>query len=168
VRRVGVRELQRRVSEILRSLEEEGPVVVTVHGRARAALIPLDEDRVEDLALAWASGRLPPPGLTPRLRSVLRRFKAGLRRLYGDRLAGVYLYGSYARGDAREGSDVDVLVVLRGPVDPHEEIERMGEVRTRILVDTGVLISALPVSEEDYREGRGPWLLTARREGVPL
>jgi hypothetical protein len=44
----------------------------------------------------------------------------------------------------------------------------MGEVGTRILVDTGVLISALPVSEEDYREGRGPWLLTARREGVPL
>jgi prevent-host-death family protein len=167
VRRVGVRELQRRVSEILRSLEEEGPVVVTVHGRARAALIPLDEDRVEDLALAWASGRLPPPGLTPRLRSVLRRFKAGLRRLYGDRLAGVYLYGSYARGDAREGSDVDVLVVLRGPVDPHEEIERTSDLRARAL-SAGVLISALAVSEEDFRAGRRPWLLSIRREGIPL
>ena len=32
----------------------------------------------------------------------------------GDNLLGVVLYGSHARGEAREGSDVDLLVIARG------------------------------------------------------
>lgn len=31
----------------------------------------------------------------------------------------------------------------------------------------GVLLSAYPVSESDYRERRSPLLLNLRREGVP-
>lgn len=37
------------------------------------------------------------------------------------------LFGSYARGDAEPGSDIDVLVVLHGDVNPGEEIARTGE-----------------------------------------
>jgi predicted nucleotidyltransferase len=44
--------------------------------------------------------------------AVLGELRAALERLYGERLRGLYLFGSYARGDARAGSDVDVLVVL--------------------------------------------------------
>ncbi len=168
MRRIGIRQLQARISEIVRSLPEEGPVVVTVHGCARAALIPLDESQVEDLYLAWASGRLPPPGLTSRIRAVLRRFRRELEQLYGERLRGVYVYGSYAREDAHEGSDVDVLVVLQGKIVPSEEIERMGHIRTRILLDTGVFISVMPVGEREYRQASTPFLLTARREGIPV
>jgi len=168
VRRIGVRELQLRTSEIIRRLEDEGPVLVTVRGRVRAALIPLDENRVEDLALAWAEGRLPPPGLTPRLRAVLRKFRKALERIYGERLAGVYVYGSYARGDAHEGSDVDVLVVLRGDVRPTEELDRISPITFRILTEDDVLISAMPVGEREYRESALPYLIGARREGIPL
>jgi predicted nucleotidyltransferase len=48
------------------------------------------------------------------VRAALDLLKAGLAEIYGDRLAGLVLYGSQARGDAREDSDVDVAVVLRG------------------------------------------------------
>ena len=51
-------------------------------------------------------------------------FREELQRLYGDRLKGVYLYGSYARGQADEDSDIDVAVVLKGPVNRAEERER--------------------------------------------
>jgi predicted nucleotidyltransferase len=43
---------------------------------------------------------------------VLRRAKEGLRKIYGDRLAGIVLYGSRARGDHRPDSDYDLLVLI--------------------------------------------------------
>ena len=46
-----------------------------------------------------------------RIRKLMKEFKEGLVRIYGDRLKAVYLYGSYARGDYREGSDVDVMIL---------------------------------------------------------
>ncbi|MBI3795212.1 MAG: nucleotidyltransferase domain-containing protein [Nitrospinae bacterium] len=48
---------------------------------------------------------------------IVREMHAELDRIYGERLKGVYLYGSYARGEAREDGDTDVAVVLSGDVD---------------------------------------------------
>jgi len=45
---------------------------------------------------------------------VLRRAKEGLREIYGDRLAGVVVYGSRARGDQRPDSDYDLLALVKG------------------------------------------------------
>lgn len=41
---------------------------------------------------------------------LLRALRTALEELYGDRLAKLILYGSFARGEAWEGSDVDVMV----------------------------------------------------------
>ena len=38
----------------------------------------------------------------------MKELKQGLAHIYGDKLKAVYLYGSYARGDYRDGSDVIV------------------------------------------------------------
>ena len=52
------------------------------------------------------------------LAEVLSRLSRELKALYGDRYGGLLLYGSYARGEAHEDSDVDLLLLLKGPVDP--------------------------------------------------
>ncbi len=44
----------------------------------------------------------------------LYKASADLKSALGDGFAGLLLFGSHARAEAREGSDVDILVVLRG------------------------------------------------------
>ena len=46
------------------------------------------------------------------IREVLLELESRLKDLYGKRFRGLLLYGSYARGDAWEGSDVDLLLLL--------------------------------------------------------
>ena len=53
------------------------------------------------------------------------RLKDFLYEEYGARLRGVVLYGSEARGEATPTSDIDVLVLLDGPVRFGEELRRV-------------------------------------------
>ena len=46
------------------------------------------------------------------IKNLLAEFKQGLARIYGDHLKAVVLFGSYARGDYHESSDLDVMIVL--------------------------------------------------------
>jgi len=88
--------------------------------------------------------------------------------MYGERLRGLYLYGSYARGDFSVGSDVDVAVVLRGPVNAAKEIDRIGEVASELSLRHGVTLSILPLSEHRWQEWQSPLLKNLRREGIPV
>ena len=50
------------------------------------------------------------------VQTALKELKDALQDLYGERLRGLYLCGSYARGTAHWDSDIDVLIVLAGSV----------------------------------------------------
>ena len=89
-----------------------------------------------------------------------------LRELYGERLPGVILYGSYARGTQTQQSDIDVAVVLDGDVKPGLEIDRMIDVVTDLNLEYDTLISVYPVSASDYRSRQSPLLINLRREGI--
>jgi uncharacterized protein len=101
------------------------------------------------------------------LQVILNEFKHELRGLYGERLKGVILFGSHARGKARVDSDIDVMVVLRGEVAPGREIDRMIDVITELNLKYSVLLSVVPIAEEKYLRRNSPLLLNVRREGVP-
>lgn len=63
------------------------------------------------------------------LETILNTFTKDTRELFGDSLKGIILYGSYARGDYDDGSDIDVMVL----VDiPKEELHKYGRSITRI------------------------------------
>jgi uncharacterized protein len=108
---------------------------------------------------------------TPEVVGALERFGASLRSKFGRRLQEVTLFGSRARGDAREESDVDVLVVI----DELSERER-GEVfglawSAGMQGDEYVVLAPIPYSTAQAGELRGREKRLMREiahDGVPL
>jgi predicted nucleotidyltransferase len=77
---------------------------------------------------------------------LLGKLRRGLEHLYGERLAGVYLFGSFARAEESPASDVDILVVLDEVTDYGQEIERTGHLVSGLSLDYDVSISRVFVS----------------------
>jgi len=102
------------------------------------------------------------------LSGILAELRARLEKVYKDRLVRIVLYGSQARGDAEAGSDIDVLVVLKSPVRPGQEIARLGPFLTDLSLKHDTLVSCAFVSEERFRQEQSPFLMNVRREGVVL
>jgi len=105
---------------------------------------------------------------TPQLDRLLRELREALEGLYGERLKGLVLYGSYARGDAEPGSDIDVAVVLEGAVDVYEEVERTGDVVSRLSLQTDTFISLMFVPREGFEARATVFLTVVNEEGVAV
>ena len=103
-----------------------------------------------------------------RLQLILRELREEMQALYGDRLVRLLVYGSHARGDAEQGSDIDVLITLQGAVDPGEEIARASGLLASLSLKHGEVLSCVFVSEERFRNEQSPLLLNVRKEGVAV
>lgn len=102
------------------------------------------------------------------VRTALDDLRAALRAHYGARLATLVLFGSRARGDAEAGSDIDVLVVLHGPVRARTEIGETSHLTAAISLAHDVVVQCVFISAEDYRTGDGPLMRNVHREGIPV
>jgi predicted nucleotidyltransferase len=102
------------------------------------------------------------------LQPILTHLKQELTDLYSDRLCHFTLFGSQARGDAEPGSDIDVLVVLKSPVNPGKEIKRTGKVIADLSLHYDVVITCLFMDETQYQTRNGSLLRNIRKEGIFL
>jgi uncharacterized protein len=106
--------------------------------------------------------------LPDHIREVLQKLDAGLKDMYGARYCGLLLYGSYARGTAWEGSDVDLLLLLEGPVDVVREILVSEEVVWPLSLESGLLLAVMPADVGAYQQGRTFFLRDIREDAVPV
>jgi predicted nucleotidyltransferase len=98
---------------------------------------------------------------------ILKRFRAALDELYGERIERVVLFGSRDRGDVQEDSDYDIAVFLNDVTDRWLEVDRIISIVTDILYEEEAFIHAMPYRAGSYEE-RTPLMQEIRREGVDL
>ena len=97
----------------------------------------------------------------------MQELKEGLIHIYGDRLKGVYLYGSYARGDYQEGSDVDVMLLLKDYKNYWEDLRRSSQLASDISLKYDVTVSRLLIKEIQWRESAMPVVRNIHKDGIP-
>ena len=104
-----------------------------------------------------------------RIRKLMKELKAGLVRIYGDKLKGVYLYGSYARGDYRQGSDVDVMILLKGYRNYWNEQKRISKLASDVSLEYDVTVSCIFVKEIQWKKdiNETPLIYNIHKEGMP-
>jgi uncharacterized protein len=100
------------------------------------------------------------------LENLLLELKKGLFGLYGNRLKGVYLYGSYARGDYRRGSDVDIMIVLDEYESYWQELVKSGELVSDLSLKHGLSISRVLIKHQQWSQSDTPLLRSVRAEGI--
>ena len=105
------------------------------------------------------------------IKKLLGFYTGELRKIYGERLVKVILYGSYARGDYRADSDVNVFVLVDGREDElHKFDDALFGMTFEFNMDNDIDIQVVPMSTEYYYkwEKAHPLLLNIKDDGVDL
>jgi predicted nucleotidyltransferase len=88
-----------------------------------------------------------------------------IRELFGSRLVDVVLFGSYARDNASDESDLDLAVVLRDVKSPWADGRRMDDLLWEKTLQSGITVSALVVDADAWVNAEVPVLKTAKDSG---
>lgn len=104
-------------------------------------------------------------------RKIIMLFSKEMQRILGKSLKKVILYGSYARGDYTENSDIDIMVLTTLTDTEIEKIEsQIYDVAFDFFMDYGVDISVVIKNENQFNYWLGalPFYDNVQREGVVL
>ena len=103
------------------------------------------------------------------IRNEIFQFSQFLKEILGTSLSKVILYGSYARGDYQENSDVDVMILVKMSDAEIKRVEnKVYDAAFDIEMCTGIDISPIIKNEEQYEYWVDtlPFYRNVREEGV--
>lgn len=102
---------------------------------------------------------------------IMQQFASSLRKLLGNTLDSVIVYGSYARGDYSELSDVDVMILVTLSEEKIKKIsDEISDMAFEYLMRFGVDISPVitNIDHFNYWVDNLPYYRNVRDEGVRL
>jgi len=104
--------------------------------------------------------------MTQATENIISQFKTTLLGLYGHRLSKVILFGSYARGQEQENSDIDFLVVLKDKkISALNEIEKINNSVYDLMLKYEKIISFVPTTEEKFKNSPNHLYHIIKQEG---
>ncbi|MEI7891745.1 MAG: nucleotidyltransferase domain-containing protein [Myxococcales bacterium] len=103
-----------------------------------------------------------------RRQELLAAIKAKLNEVYGARLKGLVLFGSFARGRARPDSDIDILALLDGPLDYGHELQAIVDALYDLQLLTAHPLEVLPADSNEYAKREWPLYRAAAADGKAL
>lgn len=102
---------------------------------------------------------------------IIQDFAKNVRELLGDSLDSVIVYGSYARGDYSEFSDVDVMILVSLTENQIKEIfDQISDLAFDYLMKHEIDISPVIINTDyfNYWADNLPYYRNVRDEGVRL
>jgi predicted nucleotidyltransferase len=108
--------------------------------------------------------------LAERIEPLVNEFVERVRAFYGERLVKIILFGSYARGDFHDESDVDLLVVLRDEDVSNIREKRAGLSRLtwELFYEYGLAPSAFVVTRTRFEQSSQAFFRFIRQEGITI
>lgn len=105
------------------------------------------------------------------LQNVLSETKSGLSNIFGDSLDSLLLYGSYARGEQTEESDIDIMALVnmsKGELAQYRR--RVSDFTSALDLEYGVLLSVKLQDTETFRQYATtlPFFKNVVREGINI
>ena len=102
---------------------------------------------------------------------LIYKFAQTIQLLLGSELYAIILYGSYARGDYNNNSDIDIMILVELPETEIKKIENdIYDVAFEIEINTGINIS--PViknrAQFEYWVDSLPYYRNVRDEGITI
>ena len=102
---------------------------------------------------------------------VLMTFVQDTRRILKSNLSKLIVYGSYARGDYKENSDIDVMILTPLSKEEIEKIEnRIFDLAFDLELESGFVINPVLENEAHYKYWLGavPFYDNVEREGIVI
>ncbi len=96
----------------------------------------------------------------------LKEFSKRIRNEYGKKVRDIILYGSAARGEAKEDSDLDVAVIFDG--DAIEAWRKISAIAFDVMLETGRYISVQILTPKDLKRLHNPYIRNVIREGIKV
>ena len=102
------------------------------------------------------------------VRDLMEDIKKFLIEKYDGMIKQVLVYGSFARGDATDGSDIDMAVIIDDQLSPENVEADLSDFLFDILLDRKELISVVAIPENLFENYRSPFILNTKAECVAI
>lgn len=102
---------------------------------------------------------------------ILKIFTQNVKKIMGSHLSKMLVYGSYARGDYKENSDIDVMILTTFSKKEIEEIqEKIFDLAFDLELESGLVINPVIENKDhfEYWLGALPFYNNVQREGVVI